>query len=96
MSVNGFVHGQPLVVADSGDNGMTVYVGTMQDYVYAFKIPPNWAGVCSQVTTTMVNLLSIKGSPLYGQHPADACFIGNPGSISDCTTRAICPSAGVL
>ena len=31
MTVSGFVYGQPLIVADSGDNGMTVYVATMQD-----------------------------------------------------------------
>ena len=49
MTVSGFVYGQPLIVADSGDNGMTVYVATMQDWVYAFKIPPSWDGkTCGQ------------------------------------------------
>ncbi len=96
MTVSGFVYGQPLIVADSGDNGMTVYVATMQDWVYAFKIPPSWDGkTCGQITSTSMNLLQ---GTLAGQHPADACFIGNPPSNGpdNCTARAICPSAGVL
>jgi hypothetical protein len=86
------VYSQPLVVANS--NGMTVYVATMQDNVYAFNVPNTWTSqTCALLkNTTPVSLLR---GPLAGQYPADSCLIGNTTNESTCT-RAVCPSVGVL
>lgn len=91
------VYAQPLVVANS--NGMTVYVPTMQDNVYAFNVPNTWTSqTCGLLkNTALVRLL--RGT-LAGQFPADVCFIGNGPVYDSCSDprqpSAICPSAGVL
>lgn len=89
------MYAQPLVVAN-GDGSMNVYVATMQDNLYVFTVPKTWnptAG-CSQVQSREISLLS------NGQHPADACFVGNGTNLPSChevgQERAICPSVGVL
>jgi hypothetical protein len=90
------VYAQPLVVANS-DGSMNVYVATMQDDVYVFSVPAtaNWTTqTCTQLQSTAP--VSLLRGGLAGQYPADACFIGKGFSGSDCSTRAICPSVGVL
>jgi hypothetical protein len=90
------VYAQPLVVANS-DGSMNVYVATMQDNVYVFSVPAtaNWTTqTCTQLQSTAP--VSLLRGGLAGQYPADACFIGKGFSGSDCSTRAICPSVGVL
>jgi hypothetical protein len=59
--IQGFnqVYAQPLVLSH-GDGSMTVYVATMNDYLYAYSIPPRSAfGSCPTFvsTGTPVNLL---------------------------------------
>jgi hypothetical protein len=88
------VYAQPLVVANS-DGSMTVYLATMQDYVYAFSVPAPttiWtSSTCDQVKNTVRKSQQLVAS---GEYPADACLIGNGTGAPDCTSRAICPSAG--
>ncbi len=87
-------YGQPLVVWNNNGT-MTVYIATMQDNVYAFSVPIAWNNqTCTQLQGTAPVLL-LRGG-LAGQHPADACFIGKGFRGTDCSTRAICPSVGVL
>jgi hypothetical protein len=100
------VYAQPLVVSSSDGHSMTVYAATMQDKVYAFNVPATWSSqTCSPLRSqTPVDLLDPNhlGKVLPGQHPADACFVGNSRAWDhpDCSTkpynRAICPSVGVL
>lgn len=95
ISVNGQVYGQPLVVADGSGGGMTVYIATMQDYLYAFHVPPNLTSTnCpTALPPTPLNLLP------SGEFPADCCYIGNGvGKANACSDipRAISPSVGVL
>lgn len=90
-SVTGQIYAQPLAVSNS-DRSMTIYVATMQDYVYAFQIPANWNGTCSQITTASANLLA----GFSNEYPADACFVGDGTKQSTCDSRVICPSVGVL
>ena len=47
-SITGQVYAQPLVVGHA-NGSMTVYVATMQDYVYAFAIPAQWKGNCQSI-----------------------------------------------
>jgi hypothetical protein len=93
-SVTGQIYAQPLVVSHS-DGSMTVYVATMQDYVYAFQIPANWNGVCSGIITTSLNLLPSNS----GEYPTDCCYMGNERSIA-CSQKPnptpFYPTAGVL
>jgi hypothetical protein len=89
------VYAQPLVIANS-DGSMTVYVATMQDNVYVFKVPStaNWT---SQTCTVLQGTqpISLFRGPMAGQFPADSCLIGNTTSEQYCT-RAVCPSVGIL
>jgi hypothetical protein len=98
LSVNGQIYAQPLVVADSSGGGMTVYVATMQDSLYAFHVPANLtsANCPTPLSPSPVNLLP------GGEYPADCCFIalGKPLNQSTCSSKnylsAIIPSVGVL
>jgi hypothetical protein len=92
-------YAQPLVVAN-GDGSMTIYVATMQDYVYAFSVPKaaKWtSSSCLAVQNTVKKSLQLVNS---GEYPADACLIGNGTVYDTCNDlqqpRAICPSAGAL
>jgi hypothetical protein len=78
-------YAQPLIVAN-GSGGMTAYVATMQDRIYAVSIPANWNGSCSTLATISRNLLD--GFP--NESAADCNHLGGGG----CTI--IAPSVGVL
>jgi hypothetical protein len=83
------VYAQPLVVANAG-GGMTVYVVTQGDYLYAFNVPANLTTQqqCNTVisTATAVNLLSA----FSGEYPVDCCYVGG----GQCGTVA--PTIGIL
>jgi hypothetical protein len=82
------VYAQPLVIWNGGAGTMTVYVATMNDYVYAYTVPASWNGSCSGVATSVVtrNLLD-----LYSDEEPAMC--ANVGSTM-CLTVA--PAVGVL
>ena len=80
IPITGQIYGQPLVV------GSTVYVVTMQDYVYAFSIPANLSSSNCPVPT-VVNLLQGTSPQEY---PADCCFLGARGC------KILGPTIGVL
>jgi len=94
-SVTGQIYAQPLVVSNS-DGSMTVYVATMQDYVYSFQIPNNWNGVCSGITPNSANLLASEP----GEYPADCCYIGKGHGTVACSQGShatpFYPTAGVM
>lgn len=98
LQVNGQIYAQPLVVADSAGGGMTVYVVTMQDYLYAFHIPANLSSANCPAPLAPTPLSLVPS----GEYPADCCFIslGKPINQSTCSSSqyssAIAPSVGVL
>jgi hypothetical protein len=83
------VYAQPLVVANTG-GGMTVYVVTQGDYLYAFNVPANLTTQqqCNTIisTATAVNLLS----SFSGEYPVDCCYVGG----TNCGTLK--PTVGIL
>src|SRR5579863_3756727 len=66
IAVTGQIYGQPLVL------GSTVYVVTMQDYVYAINLPAKLTS-SNCPTPVAVNLLQATSPQEY---PADCCFLG--------------------
>ena len=81
------VYAQPLVLWNSSARNMTVYVATMNDYVYAYTIPNGWNGQCSTLPTPVTaNLLQ----PFSNEAPADCNYVGS----TNCAT--IAPAIGVL
>lgn len=92
------IYAQPLVVPNN-DGSMNVYVATMQDNIYVFKIPATW-GVQTCATLQSTTPVSLLKGPLANQYPADACFIGLGWGFQTCSApnggRAICPSVGIL
>jgi hypothetical protein len=80
------IYAQPLVVSNSG-GGMTVYLATNGDVVYALTIPATWTGSCSSITTAYNDLLA-SSSPQ--EYPVDCCYIGGGGCIT------IAPTVGAL
>jgi hypothetical protein len=88
-------YAQPLVVGYS-NGSMTVYVATMQDYVYAFNVPKasSWtSSSCGTIQNNFIKSAQLVGS---GEYPADACLVGNGTTDPTCVDRLICPSVGVL
>jgi hypothetical protein len=82
------IYSQPLVVPNQG-GGMTVYIATLGDVVYAITIPANWTGACTGVngiTTASRDVLDAYP----GEYPVDCCYIGAGG----CAT--IKPTVGIL
>jgi hypothetical protein len=78
-------YAQPLVIGHS-NGSMSVYVATMNDYVYKFDVPANLTrSTCGQVASTSVNLL--QG---LSETPADCNQVGS----TNCGT--IAPTVGVL
>jgi hypothetical protein len=90
------IYAQPLVVANS--SGMTVYVASMQDNIYAFSVPSTWTNqTCGLLQNSAAAPVSLLRGPLAGQYPADACFVGGGRQQApNCLGRALCPSVGVL